>query len=196
MRGTPGERVEHASYSGIIPAYAGNTYFALFCFWVCRDHPRVCGEHRSTRTIRCVPWGSSPRMRGTPSAVRGFRAPLWIIPAYAGNTILSHAVGRSTWDHPRVCGEHRSTLMVSWSAWGSSPRMRGTPVFIHSWIFMLGIIPAYAGNTKSPSTCWVTSRDHPRVCGEHAIPSLSHLCLAGSSPRMRGTPCVCEWSDR
>ena len=30
-------------------------------------------------------------------------------------------------------------------------------------------------------------RDHPRVCGEHGLPSLAGAALRGSSPRVRGT---------
>ena len=95
--------------------------------------------------------GSSPRMRGT-------RARYWyrgvvrgIIPAYAGNTVLDHL------DQQFVTG--------------SSPRMRGTPAALSFDGTRLGIIPAYAGNTDGvfyvPGTVW----DHPRVCGEHWVPS-------------------------
>ena len=31
-------------------------------------------------------------------------------------------------------------------------------------------------------------RDHPRVCGEHAMEIMSRAAVLGSSPRMRGTP--------
>ena len=53
--------------------------------------------------------GSSPRMRGArpvkPSHLSTFR----IIPAYAGSTKLTIVKDWSTSDHPRVCGEHRSS---------------------------------------------------------------------------------------
>ena len=34
-------------------------------------------------------------------------------------------------------------------------------------------------------------KDHPRVCGEHRCSFHNLLALAGSSPRMRGTPLIC-----
>ena len=52
--------------TGIIPAYAGNTWLMLLIYRTCWDHPRVCGEHW-TLNLSVTSWpGSSPRMRGTP----------------------------------------------------------------------------------------------------------------------------------
>ena len=70
---------------------------------------------------------------------------------------------------------------------GSSPRMRGTHRRAAGPVGELGIIPAYAGNTRL--TCFLLSvwRDHPRVCGEHRHESPLKLLALGSSPRMRGT---------
>ena len=50
-----------------------------------------------------------------------------------------------------------------------------------------GIIPACAGNTHSGQSCLVSSRDHPRVCGEHAHGYKDDANDLGSSPRVRGT---------
>ena len=65
--------------------------------------------------------------------------------------------------------------------------MRGTHA---DWLerrLSLGIIPAYAGNTKpalrTPCGIW----DHPRVCGEHLLNATLAERAPGSSPRMRGT---------
>ena len=65
MRGTLGSRVVAAVRRGIIPAYAGNTLGALYERTLLRDHPRVCGEHRTVSENTVVVPGSSPRMRGT-----------------------------------------------------------------------------------------------------------------------------------
>ena len=51
-----------------------------------------------------------------------------------------------------------------------------------------GIIPAYAGNTMALSLATMDWRDHPRVCGEHVFLERVPAGVAGSSPRMRGTP--------
>ena len=46
--------------------------------------------------------------------------------------------------------------------------MRGTFVIGIDGTYGLGIIPAYAGNIYDIILKMAISRDHPRVCGEHA----------------------------
>ena len=75
------------------------------------------------------------------------------------------------WDHPRVCGEHRIHSLDQIGVLGSSPRMRGTRVSAERIENILGIIPAYAGNTNVCNAMPAHLRDHPRVCGEHFITS-------------------------
>ena len=70
---------------------------------------------------------------------------------------------------------------------GSSPRMRGTRSKRIRIGGPPGIIPAYAGNTRRRSARRRSTRDHPRVCGEHYKHRGSITPNPGSSPRMRGT---------
>ena len=49
-------------------------------------------------------------------------------------------------------------------------------------------IPAFAGNTASPSVWRARWSVHPRVCGEHERRAVIRAYLDGSSPRLRGTP--------
>ena len=70
---------------------------------------------------------------------------------------------------------------------GSSPRMRGTRSKRIRIGGPPGIIPAYAGNTRRRSARRRSTRDHPRVCGEHPTLPVAREPMAGSSPRMRGT---------
>ena len=72
-----------------------------------------------------------------------------IIPAYAGNTSFEATFLPDPWDHPRVCGEHLSSVTIMTRTVGSSPRMRGTLLAAFLAVSRTGIIPAYAGNTKS-----------------------------------------------
>ena len=131
--------------------------------------------------------GSSPRMRGT-LALSGASIDFQrIIPAYAGNTSPTIQTRPPSGDHPRVCGEHFRRVIVASTLQGSSPRMRGTPSRAFAMDKNTGIIPAYAGNTHRNGRRSSDSRDHPRVCGEHAYALPKASMDVGSSPRMRGT---------
>ena len=65
--------------------------------------------------------------------------------------------------------------------------MRGTPGLTARDGPPIGIIPAYAGNTRPTCDRTAATRDHPRVCGEHWTGSPAIVAYRGSSPRMRGT---------
>ena len=187
MRGTLLPDLIHWRYSGIIPAYAGNTCTSSRHRPIPRDHPRVCGEHLPFRKRCSIPPGSSPRMRGTPACSRRTLSTTGIIPAYAGNTHDPFGLFAQHRDHPRVCGEHYFIITADGFQVGSSPRMRGTQKGISNVQCSTGIIPAYAGNTLASAREDGQLRDHPRVCGEHCDGSSTQIGLRGSSPRMRGT---------
>ena len=87
MRGTPIPRIFGTLFDGIIPAYAGNTTTRSARKSATRDHPRVCGEHRSAERAEAQIRGSSPRMRGTRWRGHVVHQEQGIIPAYAGNTL-------------------------------------------------------------------------------------------------------------
>jgi len=89
--------------------------------------------------------------------------------------------------HPRVCGEHDEAAADAASDFGSSPRVRGTPVVPGRRRGAARFIPACAGNTKSIASALRYASVHPRVCGEHWVDKLDELKLNGSSPRVRGT---------
>ena len=106
-------------------------------------------------------------MRGTRTPASRESVQNGIIPAYAGNTSLSGNLEDFGGDHPRVCGEHVRNDRAIEARAGSSPRMRGTPLRVMKYGQPSGIIPAYAGNTSKCASSGCTTRDHPRVCGEH-----------------------------
>ena len=208
MRGALIAQFLRADQVGIIPAHAGNT--AMPIYWnVCdRDHPRACGEPTSFIQGRFSKWdhprargehsimrsrfsvlvGSSPRMRGTPSADWADRRCWGIIPAHAGNTRRYSHVSETCWDHPRACGEHMPPSCSMLIVEGSSPHMRGTHRRTARAGRHVGIIPAHAGNTIPTSPFRCSCRDHPRACGEHEGGQPQCFRFKGSSPRMRGTP--------
>ena len=167
MRGTPLRWAVNNTKLGIIPAYAGNTWWISTLFLAAQDHPRVCGEHSGLTFLSNIDTGSSPRMRGTRSYPTSSMAIGRIIPAYAGNTSLVDLKAIGHKDHPRVCGEHLSVVSSLNFNVGSSPRMRGTPPRKCRKNSKMRIIPAYAGNTVWKYPKAGTRQDHPRVCGEH-----------------------------
>ncbi|PKV04347.1 hypothetical protein CQR51_1310 [Bifidobacterium pseudolongum subsp. globosum] len=77
--------------------------------------------------VKLIGAGSSPRLRGTPQPQQSVYERRGIIPALAGNTLVSGVVPPASWDHPRACGEHGKSALVDVYGTGSSPRLRGTP---------------------------------------------------------------------
>ncbi len=188
MRGSRGDCHGCTNRIGIIPAHAGLTDFRLTSVCPGRDHPRACGAHACTDSSGMTIQGSSPRMRGSLPVKHEGNLPLGIIPAHAGLTaILMHK--RSTvWDHPRACGAHRSVVSVLICVLGSSPRMRGSHITKICNQVQKGIIPAHAGLTYGRLIELGRYRDHPRACGAHNDVFIGVRPMAGSSPRMRGSP--------
>ena len=126
VRGTHLQQHEGIQRAGIIPACAGNTPKSTRNSRMCRDHPRVCGEHTVYRSFTSRLTGSSPRVRGTLDVPSRSSVSSGIIPACAGNTCRTACCGSSCRDHPRVCGEHYAGYKGNMKTTGSSPRVRGT----------------------------------------------------------------------
>ena len=187
VRGTPVQYGDEGFSFGIIPACAGNTRSERRTTRAARDHPRVCGEHCLIVLTILIGWGSSPRVRGTLTVATSTPLLQGIIPACAGNTIDLGRGWVDVGDHPRVCGEHPSSIAFSVCGMGSSPRVRGTRNVQKLAMHDVGIIPACAGNTVNVIIQAQTTGDHPRVCGEHVVDYLAVFIKLGSSPRVRGT---------
>ena len=176
---------------GIIPAYAGSTLFisspssdglgssphtrgariaSITLSNGTSDHPRIRGEHRFLVLLQV--------------------ALLGIIPAYAGSTVMPLGVSASmsgssphtrgapdssvspnpdTRDHPRIRGEHSLALPVDDSCLGIIPAYAGSTPCAAPSGGIKRIIPAYAGSTTSARPTSRSSRDHPRIRGEHGV---------------------------
>ena len=88
-------------------------------------------------------------------------------------------------DHPRVCGNYPRVCRGCYQFKGSPPRVRE---LLGTWTCMIGlcrITPACAGITLAFLSSSTLSLDHPRVCGNYSILSLSSLAFLGSPPRVR-----------
>ena len=125
-------------------------------------------------------------MRGKELSTRNFLKLSGITPAYAGKSYSSLRPVVRCGDHPRVCGEKKKSGGSITSKTGSPPRMRGKASCFGSMWFVLGITPAYAGKSKTPSPTSTRTGDHPRVCGEKLIVANEPVADVGSPPRMRG----------
>ena len=130
MRGKHIADTGRGTVRGLIPAYAGKTgYICLTCVDK-RAHPRVCGENTLWLSSQIDRQGSSPRMRGKRYVDHLEWGYDGLIPAYAGKTLPRPPIRDRSGAHPRVCGENSITDSSVIVSRGSSPRMRGKPVFL------------------------------------------------------------------
>ena len=127
VRGAPHLMAELRGQSGIIPACAGSTALISINSPVSRDHPRMCGEHFNCEEVALMRVGSSPHVRGAHLDRRLPRRESGIIPACAGSTWPASPPWHSSWDHPRMCGEHFIFGGDLPLTEGSSPHVRGAP---------------------------------------------------------------------
>ena len=153
VRGAREGPSEPERHGGIIPACAGSTSFAMSRLIHHRDHPRMCGEHRSQLRICAPVEGSSPHVRGARDALSRPRSPAGIIPACAGSTSTRPSWSARQRDHPRMCGEHVAADGQAVAFQGSSPHVRGAHTMQGTACSLLGIIPACAGSTSAPRPC-------------------------------------------
>ena len=152
---------------GLIPAHAGKTVVALSSRLQRWAHPRACGEDVDYRPRPRPELGSSPRMRGKLSSTDAFFRFSRLIPAHAGKTHGNARASAGSAAHPRACGENAAALPAAEPRLGSSPRMRGKPMFLATWLMLIGLIPAHAGKTIRASDGRGILRAHPRACGEN-----------------------------
>ena len=186
MRGAPTTDSIIRRFLGIIPACAGSTSTLSVLRLARRDHPRMCGEHHITSIMVQRNWGSSPHVRGARGCAAHVRTLTGIIPACAGSTFYGHVRQHRRRDHPRMCGEHGEVFNSQRIDRGSSPHVRGARSHSMFTARQHGIIPACAGSTSAGLNHAGGTRDHPRMCGEHARRSLQHGPGKGSSPHVRG----------
>ena len=144
------------------------------------------GEHRSYADSVRYWAGSSPHARGAPAGGRPRASQSGIIPACAGSTKAYKTFRQVYRDHPRMRGEHFFSETGGSMDEGSSPHARGARGRPVRRVGQRGIIPACAGSTCGPRSSPRTSRDHPRMRGEHGKDGLTMCRCQGSSPHARG----------
>ena len=165
-RGAPCPASQRSGSSGIIPACAGSTVYALNIKIAGEDHPRMRGEHSTPIERQFASQGSSPHARGAPWALVIAGVLMGIIPACAGSTGRICSSLESAWDHPRMRGEHSAACSNFLLQQGSSPHARGAQGHGRRLRARGGIIPACAGSTAGAA--------------------IGYLLGHGSSPHARG----------
>ena len=88
--------------------------------------------------------------------------------------------------HPRSRGENESSGYFLGALSGSSPLTRGKPPSSIRSENILGLIPAHAGKTGTPSAGSCGRWAHPRSRGENLSTYQACVGRAGSSPLTRG----------
>ena len=104
VRGKLELRATLAPPQRIIPARAGQTNPRRPVHGQNPDHPRACGANLNLPPYIDERYGSSPRVRGKLVRLLALRRSPRIIPARAGQTIISWLVATGSADHPRACG--------------------------------------------------------------------------------------------
>ena len=130
--------------------------------------------------------GSSPHARGARHDAHGILYRHRIIPACAGSTGTWPRASTRATDHPRMRGEHGGRVVVAMALTGSSPHARGAHRGHRPQGRLGGIIPACAGSTTHRGPPTRRTGDHPRMRGEHLIPTVPAISQKGSSPHARG----------
>ena len=151
-------------------------------------HPRSRGEHAPEQAHVAPEAGSSPLARGTLVLLHLSRGNRRLIPARAGNTLLTAEQGGRHAAHPRSRGEHSPAMVTDSERSGSSPLARGTRQVMRAVPEPVRLIPARAGNTFSSTSCAHLPAAHPRSRGEHKSLDSEEIETFGSSPLARGTP--------
>ena len=125
----------------------------------------MCGE-KSVLAVWLVPLkGSPPHVRGKVARIDKQAVCRGITPACAGKRIHRHLDGVDQ-DHPRMCGEKGLTYYGHLNDPGSPPHVRGKVITIRVLISEVGITPACAGKREQFRMKKLSTRDHPRMCGE------------------------------
>ena len=167
MRGKLLKRVFPLHNARITPAGAGKTFIDFKTPLFKPDHPRRCGENYFTSTTAPLVIGSPPQVRGKHRITTRQVTIQRITPAGAGKTTNLHSKLLPDTDHPRRCGENKTSILLGIPYSGSPPQVRGKLLTSDDAFTIYGITPAGAGKTCVRCKFVISFRDHPRRCGEN-----------------------------
>ena len=188
MWGTPLFRLKNFCIYRFIPTHVGNSPHRCRGLGLGPVHPHACGELCICHELKRQGCGSSPRMWGTQSDLRGRGGSGRFIPTHVGNSLIASDLDAGDTVHPHACGELLGNGIRIVISLGSSPRMWGTPEGRVHPEPRGRFIPTHVGNSYcvAPGRC--REPVHPHACGELVSPREKGVLSIGSSPRMWGTP--------
>ncbi|CAH2603741.1 conserved protein of unknown function [Rhodovastum atsumiense] len=207
-RGSPVRTSDTSEGLRSIPAWAGEPAVARNPGRQVQVHPRVGGGAAGRLLPQSLGRGPSPRGRGS----RAFMVPpvrrSGSIPAWAGEPLSLEPV--TLWGrvhprvgggapraalldvadrvHPRVGGGAAVRVVCVPGVEGPSPRGRGSLRSHDEQPFVVGSIPAWAGEPGCEINPALFARVHPRVGGGAASADHADGVRTGPSPRGRGSP--------
>ena len=149
-------------------------------------YPRVCGGTRSTTPACRASRGLSPRVRGNPVPGGTCAGSGGSIPACAGEPHGGVSSPSPSRVYPRVCGGTLVQHHILDEDVGLSPRVRGNPPRRATTCFVVGSIPACAGEPFGGALGCHYTGVYPRVCGGTPVRCAAPGQAVGLSPRVRG----------
>ncbi len=128
-----------------IPAWAGEPGRGMPGPEDGRVYPRVGGGTRPRQRVNFLSWGLSPRGRGNRQRAVRLTADMGSIPAWAGEPSRVKGISHGSAVYPRVGGGTFTGSISGVSGRGLSPRGRGNRGIGFLQVWMVGSIPAWAG---------------------------------------------------
>ena len=187
-RGNPSYWDISPSWSGSIPAWAGEPSFGKSVRYCLSVYPRVGGGTLFGNGGVQELAGLSPRGRGNQARVIRKKPMVRSIPAWAGEPLKQVVVQLTVRVYPRVGGGTHSQPANELPLRGLSPRGRGNPSAPAFPPCAPRSIPAWAGEPRSVPLLRGPAKVYPRVGGGTAGPGDVVERPRGLSPRGRGNP--------
>ena len=187
-RGNPGALLTFPSRRGPIPAHAGQPNFHDYRPGWSGAYPRSRGATRASCRPGRSHEGLSPLTRGNHRSKIPDDIAAWPIPAHAGQPPCTPPRRSGAWAYPRSRGATYGSAVVQGPRWGLSPLTRGNPTDSASAPYILGPIPAHAGQPSAPFNQQGPDGAYPRSRGATLRLAPAFPCRPGLSPLTRGNP--------
>ena len=185
-RGIPWKKPPGRVASGLTPAFAGNTVADDQRHRVVEAHPRIRGEYGPVLAYPVAVAGSPPHSRGILRDQVVQEAEARLTPAFAGNTVGWAREYQVREAHPRIRGEYQEIVTQPFADRGSPPHSRGIQSLLTLTLTLVGLTPAFAGNTETTCARSARPRAHPRIRGEYLPQSRRTLRSDWLTPAFAG----------